>query len=341
MEGLFLSFVIPVYNAEDHLSQCLDTLYCQDIQREAYEILCVDDGSTDRSGEILDTYAARDPFFRVIHKENGGVVSARNAGLAQARGKYIWFLDADDLIGENVLGKLRALAGETGCDRLVFGGYTFTDVLTQEEREQARQGKLPCNVPWEDSVVWRSLLRRDFLSAHGLTFRYPELTHGEDGLFMYEVSSAHPRTETISDIVYFYRIHSGSAETADSLESRRRKLLSYQKIVHILHGYYASGRKDSETANKLMTFLWFTLYETAQLPRKEAGPVLEDLRDLGLYPGSPLPECSMERTYLFSQGGLPGRVLDFLSFHLQSPWGYGAVWVLLRGKRWVRKRLRR
>lgn len=341
MEGMFLSIVVPVYNAEAYLPQCLDSLLRQDIPHTDYEILCVNDGSTDRSKEILDAYAAKYPSLRAIHKENGGVVTARNTGLAQAQGTYIWFLDADDLIAENVLGKLRSLTEDTGCDRLVFGGYTFTDTLSPEEQEKARQGLLPCNVPWEDSVVWRSLLSRDFLTAHGLTFRYPELTHGEDGLFMYEISSAHPKAVTVPDIVYFYRTHSDSADTSYTPESHRKKLRSYLKITQILHCYYHSGRKDPETANKLMTFLWFTLYETAQLPRREAQPVLKKLHALGLYPGKPLPECTVERTYLFSQGGLPGRILAFLSFHLQSPWGYGSIRALLQGKRLIRKLLRR
>lgn len=341
MAGMFLSFIIPVYNAGAYLRQCLDALYCQDIPREDYEILCVDDGSTDGSGDILDAYAAEDSLFRVIHTKNGGVAAARALGLSQARGSYIWFLDADDHIAENSLGKLRALAEASGCDRLVVGGYTFTDALTPEEQEASRQGLLPCNVPWEDSVAWRNLLRRDFLSTHGLTFRYPELTHGEDGLFMYEISAAQPKALEIPDIIYFYRIHSDSAETADAAESHRKKLASYQRITHILYGYYRSGRREPITADRLMTFLWFTLYETAQLPRREGKPVLEDLRALGLYPGKPLPECTMTHTYLFSRSRFLGRVLNSLSFHLQSPWAYGMIRVLLRGKRWVRKCLGR
>lgn len=335
MAELFLSFVVPVYNAEKYLPQCLDSLLAQDI--EDYEILCVNDGSTDRSGEILDAYQEKYPRLRVIHKENGGVVTARNAGLKQAQGDYIWFVDADDLVRENILGKLQSLARQSSCDRLVLAGYTFTDVLTPEEQDMARQGTLPCNVPWQDSVVWRNLLRRDFLAAQDLTFRYPELTHGEDGLFMYEVSVARPKVEEIPDTGYFYRVHSGSAETAVTAENHAKRLRSYLRITEILHTYYDSGRRDSDTANRLMTFLWFTLFEAAALPRKQAAQALDKLKALGLYPGRRLPECTMAHAYLTSQEGLTGKILDKICMNLQTRWGYSAMRGVMMVKRLLGK----
>lgn len=335
MEGKFLSFVVPVYNGEAYLSQCLDSLLAQDISRDSYEILCVDDGSTDGSGAILDAYQEAHPSIRVIHQENSGVATARNVGLTQAQGAYLWFVDADDLVRENVLGTLRSLALETGCDRIVLSGYAFTDVLTPEERSQP--DTLPCNVPWENSVVWRSLLRREFLLAGGLSFRYPELTHGEDGLYMYEVTSAHPKTEELSLLGYFYRVHSGSAETAVTPENHAKRLRSYFRITEILHSYYHSGRKDPETANKLMTFLWFTLFEAANLPRSQAVDPLKRLNALGLYPAPRLPECTLDHAYLTRQDGLTGRVLDKLCMNLQTRWGYTAIRLAIKVKRLLKR----
>ena len=180
---MFLSIIVPVYNGARYLGSCLDSLLEQDI--EDYEILCVDDGSTDGSAGIADGYAQAHGNVRVIHQENAGVCAARNAGAAAARGDYIWFVDCDDLLAPNCLAALRAQALKTNCDRLTLGAYQFTYELTQEETAHAREGSLPSNAPWYDSVVWRSLLRRDFLTSHGLTFCHPGLTHGEDGLYMY------------------------------------------------------------------------------------------------------------------------------------------------------------
>lgn len=148
---MFLSFVVPVYNAAQYLPECLDSLLAQDISD--YEIICVNDGSRDASPEILRQYAAEHGNIRVINKENGGVVSARNAGLSAAQGDYIWFVDADDFLLPNILGLLQDKATETACDRLIVGGYQFTDRLTDEEIALSRQMKLPINSQWYDSVV--------------------------------------------------------------------------------------------------------------------------------------------------------------------------------------------
>ncbi len=329
-QACFLSFIVPVYNAEDYLGECLDSLLAQDFS--AYEILCVNDGSTDRSAEILAEYQEKYPNLRVVHKKNGGVVSARNSGLENARGEFIWFVDADDLVRENILGTLHGLAAETGCDRIVMDGYTFTDVLTAEEAENARQGKLPCNVPWKDSVVWRSILRREFLNAQGLNFRYAQLTHGEDGVYMYEVAAASPKTTELPETTYFYRVHSGSAETGDSPETHRRKLRSYLKITEIFRSYYLSGRKDAETANKLMSYLWLALYEIAQIPAQEATAALAQLRAIQMFPARRLPECTLESTYLIGQGGIVGKVLDKICLNIHTRWGYAVMRTLLRLK---------
>ena len=300
-------------------------LLAQDIPAEEYEILCVNDGSRDGSPAILEDFAARYPNVTVIHKENGGVTTARNAGLAAAKGDYIWFVDADDFIKENILDTLRNRALETGCDRLILGGYLFLDALTEEERELSRQKKLPINVPWYDAVVWRCLLRREFLSAHSLTFRYPELTHGEDGLFMYEVTLHDPVDTEIPEALYFYREHSGSAETTVTTRNRKRKLRSYLQITRILKGYYENGRRDAPTANKLMTFLWFALYEIANLPAEDAGPALAQLKQDGLFPFRRLPECTLARSYMTDRSGLLGTVLDTVYRNLHRPWGYTAL----------------
>lgn len=91
-----LSIIIPVYNVEDYLHRCVESILVQDYYN--YEIILVDDGSTDSSGAICDELAREHSFIRVIHKSNGGQSSARNVGLEEAVGKYIWFIDSDDYI---------------------------------------------------------------------------------------------------------------------------------------------------------------------------------------------------------------------------------------------------
>ena len=100
---ILLSIVIPVYNVKQFLRDCLDSMFAQNVPKSSYEIICVDDGSTDGSGAILDSYAQAADNMTVIHQENGGVSKARNAGLDHAVGQYIWFVDADDFIAADIL----------------------------------------------------------------------------------------------------------------------------------------------------------------------------------------------------------------------------------------------
>lgn len=318
---MFLSIIIPVYNAEKYIGSCLDSLLAQDISD--YEILCVNDGSKDGSAAILENYARQHTNILVIHKENGGVTSARNAGLEAARGDFIWFVDADDLIKENTLGKLRALAA--GKDRVIFGAYEFTDVLTEEELALSQKNQLSTNTSFYDSVVWRCLLRRDFLIRNGLCFRYPELTHGEDGLFMYEVTLCNPDSAETDEVLYFYRLHSGSAEAVVSPESHRRRLRSLIRVCEILRGYYQSGVKDA--ANRFMSFLWMTLYDMTRAPSGVARDALQQMKDAGLFPFHRPADCTIRESYI-AGSGLVGKVFDKLYLNLHRPLAYYAMSLL-------------
>lgn len=96
-----LSIIIPVYRVEQQLEKCLDSILCQTFTD--YELILIDDGSPDRCPAICDDYALKDSRIRVKHKKNGGLSSARNAGLAMAQGEYVTFIDSDDFIGDNTL----------------------------------------------------------------------------------------------------------------------------------------------------------------------------------------------------------------------------------------------
>ncbi len=98
-----LSIIIPVYKVEKYLRKCLDSCLHQNISKEDYEIICVNDGSPDNSAQILDEYAAKHPNIRVVTQTNQGLSMARNNGLAVAQGDYVWFIDSDDWIEENCL----------------------------------------------------------------------------------------------------------------------------------------------------------------------------------------------------------------------------------------------
>ena len=112
--GLMISIVVPVYNVEKYLSQCLDSILTQTYKN--LEIILVDDGSTDKSGSICDSYKKKDPRIVVIHKENGGLSDARNAGVAICKGDFISFVDSDDYLSPYFYEILMGVAQKRNCD---------------------------------------------------------------------------------------------------------------------------------------------------------------------------------------------------------------------------------
>ena len=131
-----ISVVIPMYNVEDYLRECLDNIIGQTLKD--IEIICVNDGSTDRSSEILEEYTKKDNRIKVIHKENSGLVSARKTGVSLAKGKYIGYVDSDDWIEPEMYMELYTLAEKYDVDFVssgyfLEGNYTTTHVDTIEE----------------------------------------------------------------------------------------------------------------------------------------------------------------------------------------------------------------
>ena len=96
-----VSIVVPVYNVAPYLEQCVDSLLAQTYQQ--LEVILVDDGSTDESGVICDRYGAADSRVKVVHRENGGLATARNSGMPEVTGKYVYFMDSDDYLDEDAL----------------------------------------------------------------------------------------------------------------------------------------------------------------------------------------------------------------------------------------------
>ena len=117
------SIIVPVYNAEKYLESCIDSVLSQSSDK-TYEVILVDDGSTDHSPELCDRYAKQSSNVRVIHQANQGVSAARNAGIAASRGEYILFLDSDDLWRADLLKEVSAVLTKTP-DMVIFGYQEF------------------------------------------------------------------------------------------------------------------------------------------------------------------------------------------------------------------------
>ena len=202
-----ISVLLPVCNTEKYLAEALDSLEAQTFR--SFEIIAVNDGSTDRSGEILRSYAARFPNIRLIEQPNRGKPAALNAGLAQASGEWIAIMDSDDSAAPEYLGHLYATARKTGAD-LVQCGYE----LVYPECRIPRDSRWACTVPHSlaefpellflDNTNWNKLYRMQMLKTYNIRFDQ-ELKMAEDLPFFFQTLLAANRIAVIPQPLYFYR----------------------------------------------------------------------------------------------------------------------------------------
>lgn len=193
MDTPAVSIIVPVYDAGDYLKRCVDSILGQGYTD--FEVLLIDDGSSDDSGGICDQYAGQDSRIRVFHKENGGVSSARNLGLQHSKGEWICFVDADDMLMPSGLDTMMAWATED-VD-LVMAGYREWDgeVLQQDtlrfghdgviDRDKALLMMYPYTVYPFMGYAWGKLFRADLISKMGLSFD-ERIVIKEDTLFVVE-----------------------------------------------------------------------------------------------------------------------------------------------------------
>ena len=137
MANVTVSVIMPVYGVEDYVGGAIESIQAQTLTD--WELFCVDDGSKDRSGEVCDSYAAKDPRIHVIHKENGGAPSARNVAIDQAEGKYLYFCDADDWAEKTMLEDMVRIAEENGSQLVVAGFYIDTFYSDTEKFTQSQE----------------------------------------------------------------------------------------------------------------------------------------------------------------------------------------------------------
>lgn len=209
MSPLF-SIIVPVYNVEKFIHKCLDSILYQSFKD--WEALLIDDGSLDASGKICDEYSKKDVRFRVFHKENGGVSSARNLGLDNARGEWIWYVDPDDWIAVDALAVLAAAMNKNETDCVIFGikYYDEKGICTGMEDRRALSAKKLDVIENHDYAPQSVLQKRSILDSYQLRFTQG-IRMGEDLELQYKflITCQHPIR--ISDTLYFGLRRMGSA----------------------------------------------------------------------------------------------------------------------------------
>lgn len=252
MDKCRISIIVPVYNAEDYLSRCLDSILEQSLT--SYEVILVDDGSTDSSPLICDRYSATDPRFRTIHKPNGGVSSARNAGISLAKGEYLMFVDSDDSLLPDALEMM--IDGICGED-IIIGGYTIfiADIVSRQvlPKETISYRSSDISSFFENNIrkncemldaPWAKLFKR---KAVGDLRFCEELSYAEDKLFVFTFLSFCTSIHTCDVAVYGYHLRPGSLGSdivSDKhLMQLRQFLPAYSRVLDLLVRQYPGSEK--------------------------------------------------------------------------------------------------
>lgn len=212
-----ISVIIPVYNVSKYLSRCINSVRTQ---AHVKEILLIDDGSTDDSGILCDAYAAMEPLVKVLHKENAGLSSARNAGLDLAQGEYVAFVDSDDFLEPGAYEKLLSCAQRheadlvcAGRSDLIGGIGDKTLGLCPEKEENITGPEFVARMfTWQgvDSAAWDKLYKRSLFDG----LRYPEGKICEDVPVTYRVALKANKVALLPEPVYVYYHRPGSITTA-------------------------------------------------------------------------------------------------------------------------------
>lgn len=242
-QELAISVIIPVYNAEQYLRQCLDSLLEQTYKN--FEVICVDDGSTDDSLDILQKYVIKDKRVRVITQQNQFAGVARNNGLKYARGEYLLFLDSDDFFEKDMLANIYTKVVEDKADICLFGARRY-DHISQQFSDMPwvlRTQYFPKDIPFSakesknyifalsSPCPWSKLFRRKFVEENGLEFMPLKRTND---LFFVEAALSKAERITYCKGAYVnYRINTGANLQANNQET----MLDFYKALFHLKEY--------------------------------------------------------------------------------------------------------
>lgn len=228
-----ISVIIPVYNTENYLRECLDSILAQTFTD--FEVLVINDGSTDGSVEICDEYAQKDARVKVFHKENGGVSSARNLGLDNAKGEWIAFVDSDDLLLDNALKNYFVITERESVD-IIFSDYIVksehSQTVTKLQDSSANLDNISLIKDILDGKIHGSLcnkfIKRKILEHQRLN---SEISYMEDKLLLIQLLLESPRVLYMNKPTYVYN------QNNDSVTNKltRKSLQSIKRVNDILN----------------------------------------------------------------------------------------------------------
>ncbi len=240
-----VSIIVPVYNSVEHLSRCIDSILCQTLHD--IEIILINDGSTDNSGDICNHYAESDKRIKVLHKKNAGQGLARNDGIAIAKGEYIGFVDSDDFIEPDMYEVMYNKARQSDADMITCGYYrdssnsrviestTHDDVFSGVECIEYMQSIIGDDFSNKRFVhstgsVWSSIYKRENIIINNIRFLSERQVLSEDSIFNLTYIPHCKRIITISAPFYHYCLNEGSFSKKFS-DKRVDNMLDFHKLL--------------------------------------------------------------------------------------------------------------
>lgn len=284
MENLpLISVIIPVYNVEKYLEECVNSVLAQTYKN--IEIILVDDGSTDSSGKLCDNFSEKHSNIQVFHKENGGQSTARNMGLEYAKGKYIYFLDSDDIIVPVALEKLCDVAEADCSDVVFFDAESFIDEKPDEEMKQTylRTHKYPVQngikafeqmqeLNEYHCVVWGMLLRKEFLLENVIKF-IPGIYY-EDMAYTYELLCRAGTVSQCPEVLYKRRYRPNSTMTS---KKSKKYFDSSVAVYEYIRDFSVAYRLiEFDFAKKYVARNAFNVFNNYQLLNKQDKKLCKD-----------------------------------------------------------------
>lgn len=273
-----ISVIVPVYNVENYLHECLGSILRQTYQN--LDIILVNDGSTDRSGQICDDYAAKDSRIRVIHQENGGLSKARNVGIAAARGAYLTLVDSDDGIHEPFIETLYDQLIAHQADMAISNYYKYderdgkfyfhnlnqddlVELLSPQECIDYQCG-IKDYVGVSTITAWGKLFKKSLFDG----VRFPVGRLMEDEMTIHKLYLKSDKIVFINKNYYLYRIRETSiTQNPELLRRRARDTISAYEIK--LTDLILSGFNYDKIIGKFQTMLWIVKGELAGLDEAE------------------------------------------------------------------------
>lgn len=252
-----ISIIIPVYNSEVTLRRCLDSVINQSISD--WELILIDDGSTDKSGEICDEYTVKDQRIRVFHKKNGGVSSARNTGLYHAKGKWGAFIDADDFVRESYLGNLLEHS-QKQVDLVISYAEIHNGNNIQKELYPAKLVDktnfesifIENDMNWHTSP-WSKLYKRNIIEEHHLRF-CEGMDIGEDAVFLFSYMLCSDRIYISHDTDYCYFAYTPGSLTK-RVNSLASEIFTYDQIRTTVESMILKKSIKNSTALRKLNWL--------------------------------------------------------------------------------------